>query len=335
MNEVLKFRVGIKGLENKIYREIEIIDNNTLMDLCCIILATFDLYSNEPFIIKHNNNQYDSVNSIYNNDLYKSTMSIKLKNLELNEKELIMEYNPEQKIIIIITYIETKKIVPNPSYYPKITDGSGLALDYISGEELISIVEETDKLGYSNYTTTIEVDGVDEEETFDYREFDLEENNFLVKCNLNSIKDDYENTTLLDILRIIPERSVLYFKIDTGEIVNPFDYIKKYLPKNYNTLTSKEKEKLNIPKCEDLNIYRLPTYEEINHKKIMTLYVKTSITDKEIRQALFYSLRNHEYMDKFYNLLRKYELFKEYLYFSDEYYNEIINNWKKENKIEG
>lgn len=334
MKEILTFKVEIKGLENKIYRTIEIIYDNTLNDLCCTILATFNLYGNETFIIKHKNKQYDSVNRIYDNDLYKSAMSIKLKDLVLDE-ELIMEYNPEQKITFIIRYINSQKLISGIDEYPKITSGAGIALDYVDGNELISIVEETDKLGVSNYTTTIEVDGVDEEEIFDYREFELKENNFLTRCNYNSIKDDYENISLLDILRIMPKRSSMYYKIDTAEIVNPFSYIKKYLPKNYNKLTSEKKRELNIPECEDLNIYRLPTYEEINHKKIMTSYVKTSITDKEIRQALFYSLRNHEYMDKFYNLLRKYELFKEYLYFSDEYYNEIINNWKKENKIEG
>lgn len=151
MNKVLTFKVGIKGLENKIYRSIESTDNSTLMDLCCIILSSFDLYSNETFIVKHQSNQYDSVNSIYDNDLYKSTMSIKLKDLIFDEKELILEYNPEQKITFIITYLETQNIVPNPREYPKIIAGAGLALDYISSDELISIVEETDKLGHSIY----------------------------------------------------------------------------------------------------------------------------------------------------------------------------------------
>lgn len=177
------------------------------------------------------------------------------------------------------------------------------------------------------------MDGVEEEETFDYREFDLEETDFSTKCNYNIIKYDYENTTLLDILRIIDERRIFHFKIDTCEIVNPFDYLEKYLPNNYADLTDEELQKLNIPDYKDLNIYRLPTYEEINHKEIMTSYVKCCITNKEIRQALFYALRNHKYMDKFYNNLRKYGLFKEYLEFSNEYYNEIINKWKIKNKI--
>lgn len=334
MNEVLTFKVGIKGLENKIYRSIEIIENNTLMDLACIILSSFDLYSNELFIIKHKNNQYDSINSIYDNELYKSAMSISLKDLIFDEKELIMDYNLENKITFIITYINSQKIIPNMKEYPKIINGEGAgALDYISGEELISIVEETDKLGYGAYSTTIEIDGIEEEETFDYREFDLKENAFLAKCNFNSIKDDYENTTLLDILRIMKERSALHIKTDTWEIVNPFDYIEKYIPNNYEDLTEEEIKKLNIPDYKDLNIYMLPTYEEINHKDIMTSYVKRCITNKEVRQALFYSLRNHDYMDKFYNNLRKYGLFKEYLENSAEYYKEILDNWMKKNKI--
>ena len=42
MNKVLKFYVGIEGLENKIWREIEITDRMTVADLAYTILATFN-----------------------------------------------------------------------------------------------------------------------------------------------------------------------------------------------------------------------------------------------------------------------------------------------------
>ena len=334
MEKVLLFNVEIKGLENKIWRKIEIKNSNSLADLVYIILSSFELYCNEYFTIYYDNNKYDSVSSIFNNEQCKSAMSILLKDISFTtDKKLILEYDYQNKIEFIINYIESKKIDKNTDY-PQIVDGSGKgAIDYVSGEELKQIIEETDTLGHSNYLITIIVDDNEEEEPFDYRDFDLDENNFLSCCNMNSIKYDYEFITLIDFIRIIRERKSFFYKTDIKSIVNPFDYIKEYIPDNYADLSNEEIKELNIPEDADLNIYMLPSYEEINHKEIMTLYVKRNIQEKEIRQALFYSLRNYDYMDKFYNVLREYGLFKDYLDYSNYYYKQIINNWEEKNNI--
>ena len=42
MTKVLTFKVGIEGLENKIWRKIEITDKKTVADLAYTILAAFD-----------------------------------------------------------------------------------------------------------------------------------------------------------------------------------------------------------------------------------------------------------------------------------------------------
>lgn len=41
MTNVLTFKVEVKGLEDKIYRVIEITDSKTMADLVYTILATF------------------------------------------------------------------------------------------------------------------------------------------------------------------------------------------------------------------------------------------------------------------------------------------------------
>lgn len=191
-----------------------------------------------------------------------------------------------------------------------------------------------DALGHSNYSTTIIVDDEEKEELFDYRDFELNDNNFLSKINVKFVKDEYKSTNLTDIVRIIKDRRVLYYKADVNSIVNPYDYIKKYIPDNYDELSDEEINELNIPDYKDLNIYMLPAYEYLNHKEIMTLYVKKNIEDKEIRQAFFYALRNYDYMDKFYNTLRRYGLFKDYLEYSNYYYEQIIVDWKIKNNID-
>lgn len=156
----------------------------------------------------------------------------------------------------------------------------------------------------------------------------------IAKINAKLMKEDYEEISLLDILRITEDRRVFFYKSDINSVVNPMEYRKKYIPDNYNDLTSEEIEALKIPTYKDLNIYKLPEYHELNHKDIMTSYVKQNITNKEIRKSLFYTLRNNNYMYKFYDTLRKYRLFKEYLEFSNDYYMQIIKDWKIKNQIE-
>lgn len=134
-------------------------------------------------------------------------------------------------------------------------------------------------------------------------------------------------------------------------LIDVFD-IKNYNPQSYDVLlkeklgilydlldrikplSDEEIKELNIPDYKDLNIYMLPYYDDLNHKDIMTLYVKRNIYDKEIRQALFYALRNYDYMDKFYDNLRRYGLFKDYLEYSNYYYEQKIKDWKIKNNID-
>lgn len=55
MTKVLKFRVEIEELENKIWREIEITDRRTVADLAYTILATFESLGYHLYYIKYNN----------------------------------------------------------------------------------------------------------------------------------------------------------------------------------------------------------------------------------------------------------------------------------------
>ena len=59
MAKVLTFKVGIEGLEDKIWRCIEITDRRTVADLAYTILATFDSLAYHLYDIKHGNDRYD------------------------------------------------------------------------------------------------------------------------------------------------------------------------------------------------------------------------------------------------------------------------------------
>ena len=52
MNNILTFRVEIEGLEDKIWRKIEIPDKRTVVDLAYTILASFDSLAYHLYNIK-------------------------------------------------------------------------------------------------------------------------------------------------------------------------------------------------------------------------------------------------------------------------------------------
>ena len=134
--------------------------------------------------------------------------------------------------------------------------------------------------------------------------------------------------TIADILMDIHDRECVFLKTDTLEIVNPWDYLKEFLPENP---TEEDYEKL--PSKESLNIYRLPSYEFIDHKNIMSEFTHNIYDNKEIRKELFYILRNYDYMDKFYECLKKHNLYDEYRDYASDYYNYIFNEWCDEHNI--
>ena len=131
-----------------------------------------------------------------------------------------------------------------------------------------------------------------------------------------------ETTTIADILMNIHDRECLFLKTDTMEIVNPIDYIKTYLPEKP---TDEDYKKL--PTKESLNIYPLPDYKFIDHKAIMTEFTKNILQDKQTRQELFYTLRNYDYMDKFYECLKEHGLYEEYCKYSSDFYNYVFKEW--------
>lgn len=319
---VLTFKVEVKGLENKIWRIIETDDEKTLADLAYITLATFETLFDKFYTIKHGKDLYDSANKIYDNKNCKSAMTVQLKELDYgNDNKIIMEYNPRNKVTIIITYMNKKDIeLPNNKHI-KVIDGAGNGIiDYINELELKQIVKETDKLGYSNYKITVIENDVEKEKTIDYRDFSLEENNIVTKCNFNLIKDDYEQTKLIDLFRVINDTRVRFFKTDTQEIVEPFRYTNEWLPDNYINLPDEEREKVPVPDYEKLKIHVLPIGQQLHHQEIVKSYIEEQVVDKEEKEALLNILDSDSYLEDFYDALRKYGLFKEYLDFSYSYY---------------
>lgn len=84
----------------------------------------------------------------------------------------------------------------------------------------------------------------------------------------------------------------------------------------------------------DPNNFRLPTYEEINHKEIMSFYVRECIDDKDIRKQLFNILRRHNYMAAFIEKLNELNLYDDFVNCCVEIYVQIFEEWAEDNDLD-
>lgn len=195
MTKILTFRVGIDGLEDKIWRKIEITDRRTVADLAYTILATFDSLAYHLYNIKYKNYIFDcwicaEENPDYE-DLTNATI-IKLKDLELEENDIMeMEYDYGSTTTFKITYLESRDATGYEGYlYPNIVDGAGRGmLDDMCDFELKEIVDDIDKKGYSEHYVT---PGYEKYEKYDYRKFNIKTNNKKLKGLILEIKNGYE-----------------------------------------------------------------------------------------------------------------------------------------------
>ena len=195
MNKVLTFRVEIEGLEDKIWRKIEITDRRTVADLAYTILATFDSLAYHLYNITYDNKIYDCWVCIEDDysDIPKVNATItKLKDLELKENDTMeMEYDYGSTTNFKITYLGCTDLERgNGSHYPYVVDGEGRGmLDDMCDFELKEIVEDTDKKGYSEHYFT---PGYERTIKYDYRNFNIKNNNALLKGLVLEIKNGYE-----------------------------------------------------------------------------------------------------------------------------------------------
>jgi len=195
MTKVLTFKVEIGGLETKIWRKIEITDRRTVADLAYTILATFDSLAYHLYNIKYKNHIFDCWICVEENpnydDLTNATI-IKLKDLELKENDTMeMEYDYGSTTTFVITYLESRDATEYEGYlYPNIIDGAGRGmLDDMCDFELKEIVEDIDKKGYSEHYVT---PGYEKHEKYDYRKFNIKNNNKKLKGLVLEIKNKYE-----------------------------------------------------------------------------------------------------------------------------------------------
>lgn len=126
------------------------------------------------------------------------------------------------------------------------------------------------------------------------------------------------------MLAINNDRCIIFYHKDT----NKFDY---------SPISEIERKNISFDSklpLQDLNNYMLPTYEEIDHKEIMSFYVRECVEDKEIRKQLFNILRRNNYMAAFIEKLNELNLYEDFVYGCIEIYVQIFREWADKNDLD-
>ena len=130
--------------------------------------------------------------------------------------------------------------------------------------------------------------------------------------------------TIIELMLAIRERTYIFYHKDTKQ----FDYC---------PVSEIQLKKLN-PDAQfpyrDLNNYRLPSYEEINHKDIMRFYVREFVENKGIKKQLFDILRRDEYMDAYLGKLRELGLYDDFIDACGNVYVQIFEEWAQKNSLD-
>ena len=130
--------------------------------------------------------------------------------------------------------------------------------------------------------------------------------------------------TVIDLMLAVRDSRPVFYHKDT----NQFDYW---------PISEIERETLDpnarIP-YKDLNNFRFPTYEKINHEEIMRFYVKEFVEDKAVRKQLFDILRRDEYMDLYLDKLRELDLYNDFIDACGDIYIQIFEEWAEENGLD-
>lgn len=194
MGKILKFKVYIENLEGKIERIIEINDAKTVADLAYTILASFDSLAYHLYNVKHNNIIYDcAIDTDYLfEERTEDATQIKLRKLDFTkEKTMKMTYDYGSPTTFLIRLLETRESQNGAgNRYPKIIDGKGQGmLDDITSEELLEIIKDTDKRGYSVHEYT---SGYERDFYYDYRDYDLDYDSSSIRARRFEVKYAYE-----------------------------------------------------------------------------------------------------------------------------------------------
>ena len=192
MAQIYTFRITYRGCEDKIWRVAEVSSNYTLAQLGYTILVTFDTLAYHLFSISSKGASYkpDTDEEILED--FQHLCWVKLSALRLQigaQLEMTYDFGCEQIFDIELTGVQE---MPKGRWrsYPRIAAGEGRGIiDDLPADELLKMIREIDRTGVSRFQY---MTASQEMIPWDYREYDLEMDNALLKGGVHRVQDAYE-----------------------------------------------------------------------------------------------------------------------------------------------
>lgn len=191
MARVYTFKIVYIGCENKIWRNIRISSNSTMAVLGYAVLSSFSTCAYHLFMMTYKGTDYELDDEEFQTKpkLMSETKLGNLK-LEIGDKiHMIYDFGEEQEFEITLLSDEE---MPKGSgrAYPKVSDGTGRGIiDDMSAEDLLDLIKKIDKIGKSDFIYAHR----GERAPWDYRNYQIDIDNCLLKGEIARIKSAYEN----------------------------------------------------------------------------------------------------------------------------------------------
>ena len=195
MTYLYTFKATLNNISKPFYRTIKISANMPMTRLAYTVLASFDAKASHLFNMNYKGKRYEIV---YEEDDLAALLgpaidptTVKLSQLGLRAGDKIsLDYDYGAGWNWTIEFLSVEEMEPGTARkYPCVVDGFGRGIieDSFSGE-IEEIIERTDKTG----EMPIEYQINNKDYYWDYREFDIEYMNNILKNLVNKYKKAYE-----------------------------------------------------------------------------------------------------------------------------------------------
>lgn len=195
--KIYTFKLTYANCDNRIWRIAAVSSNYTLDMLGYMLLATFDTAVCHLFEMKYKNTYYSIREDDCASERYSSLKLCKIDNLGMNVGDILdMTYDLGCEQTFHIELLNTEDMpMGHGTAYPKILDGAGRGIvDNVPAFELLDVIQKIDRDGHSEiYYSSEDSANVPE---WDYRNYNIDYDNALLKGTIDRIRDMYENMSI-------------------------------------------------------------------------------------------------------------------------------------------
>ena len=195
MTNVYTLKIKYVGCEDRIWREAQISSNAHLCDLGYMILATFDTMAYHLFNISYKGVTYELPSDEEDIPEDKCVFFVKLSELNIavgDKLSMLYDFGCGQKFDIEVTDIQPMGRGQGRAY-PKIIAGEGCGIiDDMTAHELTEVIRKIDKIGTSGIKYPRFPDLFRYLPDWDYRNYDMAADNYLLKGRIDRIAEGYE-----------------------------------------------------------------------------------------------------------------------------------------------